>query len=155
MAAMEWKELLPILRKERGLTQEELATALGISRQAVSKWEKGQAVPSADNLLALSRVYEMTVEELYQKRDGQSSERPADNGEQESETPSVRRSYKKFVIPGIIACACIGVLLWGKLTNSMALATGFLIYVAVLAFGGLLVYAALIVIIKIWKDIKK
>ena len=155
MAAMEWKEILPILRKERGLTQAELAAALGISRQAVSKWEKGQAIPSADNLLALSRVYEMTVEELYQKRDGQSAERPADNGEQETALPVARHSYKKFVIPGIIVCACIGVLLLGKLTHSRTLSKVFLSFVAVLILWGLCACALLMVIIKIWKDIKK
>lgn len=42
------------LRKEKGLTQEALADRLGVSRQAIGKWESGQAIPSIDNLLELS-----------------------------------------------------------------------------------------------------
>ena len=45
------------LRKQHGLSQEELAARLGLSRQAVSKWERAEASPDTDNLILLSRVY--------------------------------------------------------------------------------------------------
>ena len=45
------------LRKERGFSQEELAARIGISRQAVSKWERAEAAPDTDNLILLSRLY--------------------------------------------------------------------------------------------------
>ena len=52
------------LRKEAGLTQEQLAKALGISYQAVSKWETGAAEPSTSNLLALAKLYGVDAGEL-------------------------------------------------------------------------------------------
>ena len=52
------------LRTERGLSQEALAEALNVSRQAVAKWERGTSLPSTANLLALSRIFGCSVSEL-------------------------------------------------------------------------------------------
>ncbi len=52
------------LRKEAGLSQEELAEALNVSRQAVSRWEKGSVVPDANNLLQISDLFDVTVDYL-------------------------------------------------------------------------------------------
>ena len=52
------------LRKQHGLSQEELADQLGVSRQAVSKWERGEASPDTDNLIELARIYGMSLDEL-------------------------------------------------------------------------------------------
>lgn len=52
------------IRKEKGLSQEELANRLKISRQAVSKWERGEASPDTDNLIELSKFYDMSLDEL-------------------------------------------------------------------------------------------
>lgn len=52
------------LRKQRGMSQEELAAKLGVSRQAVSKWERGEASPDTYNLIQLARAYGMTLDEL-------------------------------------------------------------------------------------------
>jgi len=57
------------LRKQHGLSQEELAAKLGISRQAVSKWERAEASPDTDNLILLSRVYGVSVDELLRTED--------------------------------------------------------------------------------------
>lgn len=57
------------LRKEHGLSQEELAAKLGISRQAVSKWERAEASPDTDNLILLSRVYGVSIDELLRTED--------------------------------------------------------------------------------------
>ena len=51
---MHFGEKLVMLRKARGMTQEQLAAALSISRQAVSKWELGEAVPETENIVQLS-----------------------------------------------------------------------------------------------------
>lgn len=157
---MEWKELLPRLRKERGLSQAELAEKLEISRQAVSRWETGQSTPSADNLIALSKVYGMTVEELYTHFDPAGTEEtdpepPAERETAKAGIPGTGRSRKKRIAAGIVVCICGGILLWGKLTNSMAVTKTFFASVAVLAFWGLLAYAALIIIIKFGRNIKK
>lgn len=52
------------LRKENGLSQEELADKLGISRQAVSKWERAEASPDTDNLICLAKLYGVSLDEL-------------------------------------------------------------------------------------------
>ena len=50
------------LRKEKGFSQEELADKLGISRQAVSKWERAEASPDTDNLILLARLYDVSLD---------------------------------------------------------------------------------------------
>lgn len=52
------------LRRGCGMSQEELADKLGISRQAVSKWERAEASPDTDNLIALAALYGVTLDEL-------------------------------------------------------------------------------------------
>jgi len=59
-----FQENLIRARKARGMTQEELAARLSISRQAVSKWESGTADPSTSNLLALAKLFGVSAEEL-------------------------------------------------------------------------------------------
>ena len=61
---MEFNEKLQELRKSRGLTQEELAEALFVSRTAVSKWESGRGYPSIDSLKEISRYFSVTIDEL-------------------------------------------------------------------------------------------
>ena len=61
---MEFHEKLQELRKSRGLTQEELAEALYVSRTAVSKWESGRGYPSIDSLKEISKYFSVTVDEL-------------------------------------------------------------------------------------------
>lgn len=52
------------LRRARGYSQEELADRIGISRQSVSKWERAEASPDTDNLIALARLYGVSLDEL-------------------------------------------------------------------------------------------
>lgn len=52
------------LRKEKGLSQEALAAKLGVSRQAISKWERAEASPDTDNLIALADIYGITLDAL-------------------------------------------------------------------------------------------
>lgn len=61
---MELNERLAQLRKEHGLSQNDLAEKLNVSRQAISRWEQGLAMPSSDNLIYLSRLYGITLDEL-------------------------------------------------------------------------------------------
>ena len=63
-AGVEPSEKLQELRKNRGLTQEELAEALYVSRTAVSKWESGRGYPSIDSLKELSAYFSVTIDEL-------------------------------------------------------------------------------------------
>jgi len=57
-------ETIKAYRMERNMTQEFVAESLGVSRQAVSKWEMGTSDPSTSNLLALAKLYGVSAEEL-------------------------------------------------------------------------------------------
>lgn len=61
---MELGEKLQELRKQRGLTQEELAAALFVSRTAISKWESGRGYPSIDSLRAISHFFSVSIDNL-------------------------------------------------------------------------------------------
>lgn len=61
---MNLPEKLVLLRKQKGLTQLELAEKLNVSRQAISRWEVGTAAPSTDNLKELSNLYDVSVDYL-------------------------------------------------------------------------------------------
>ena len=61
---MEFNEKLQELRKQKRLTQEELAQALFVSRTAVSKWESGRGYPSIDSLKEISKYFSVTIDEL-------------------------------------------------------------------------------------------
>lgn len=61
---MEFHEKLQELRKNKGLTQEELAEALYVSRTAVSKWESGRGYPSIDSLKELSKYFAVSIDDL-------------------------------------------------------------------------------------------
>lgn len=61
---MEFSEKLQTLRKQKELTQEELAQALFVSRTAISKWESGKGYPSIDSLKEISKYFSVTIDEL-------------------------------------------------------------------------------------------
>lgn len=61
---MEFNEKLQNLRKQKGLTQEELAEVLYVSRTAISKWESGRGYPSIDSLKEISKFFSVTIDEL-------------------------------------------------------------------------------------------
>ena len=61
---MEFNEKLQLLRKQRGMTQEELAETLFVSRAAVSKWESGRGYPNIDSLKAIAQHFSVTIDEL-------------------------------------------------------------------------------------------
>ena len=61
---MTFKEKLVILRKMRGLTQDDFASAVGVSRQAVYKWESGQSYPEVPKLLEIKNLFNISIDEL-------------------------------------------------------------------------------------------
>ena len=61
---MEFNEKLQELRKQKGLTQEELAEKLYVSRTAISKWESGRGYPNIDSLKEIAKFFSVTVDEL-------------------------------------------------------------------------------------------
>ena len=61
---MEFNKKLQELRKQNGLTQEELAASLYVSRTAISKWESGRGYPNIESLKAIAKFFSVTVDEL-------------------------------------------------------------------------------------------
>lgn len=61
---MEFHEKLQELRKQKGLTQEELAGILSVSRTAISKWESGRGYPNIDSLKAIAKYFSVTIDQL-------------------------------------------------------------------------------------------
>ncbi|MDR0917073.1 MAG: helix-turn-helix domain-containing protein [Oscillospiraceae bacterium] len=82
---------LVALRKEHGYSQETLAEKLGISRQAVSKWERAESAPDVDNLILLARLYGVTLDTLL-SGDGELPEAEVyERGTDDEVSPSVKR----------------------------------------------------------------
>lgn len=105
---MEIKEKLVDLRKEKGLTQLAVAEKLDVSRQAISRWESGMALPSTDNLRCLSSLYEVPIDYLLKE----DSKRKSDS-DNEPAPDKIRHKNKKTV--ALIAAALVGVLAIGIL----------------------------------------
>lgn len=55
---------IKFFRKKKGYTQEQIAERIGVSRQAVAKWERGDALPDIENIVALADLFEVTVDSL-------------------------------------------------------------------------------------------
>ena len=89
------------LRKEKGYSQEQLAEELGISRQAVSKWERAESSPDTDNLICLAKLYGISLDELLatDKTVEEIREDVILNGQKESiendTNESISKSYNK------------------------------------------------------------
>lgn len=92
---MEFNDKLLQLRKQKNLTQEELAEALYISRTAVSKWESGRGYPTIDSLKAISQLFSVSIDDLL------SSEELVSLVETESKEKTRRFSDMVF---GILDC---------------------------------------------------
>lgn len=61
-------ENLLVLRKRQGLSQEDVAERIGVSRQAVAKWEAGETIPDLTNSIALAKMYDVTLDDLVNYR---------------------------------------------------------------------------------------
>lgn len=66
---MKFQEKLQVLRKEKGISQEKLAELIGVSRQAVAKWEVGQSTPDLENLITLSDLFMVSIDKLVKDYD--------------------------------------------------------------------------------------
>lgn len=64
---MLFNEKLKMLRKGKGLTQEDLAEKINVSRQAITKWESGEGIPDIENLKQISILFDVTIDELVKE----------------------------------------------------------------------------------------
>ena len=85
------------LRKKNGLSQEELADKLGLSRQAVSKWERAESSPDTDNLICLAKLYNVSLDDLLQtSQDVEEIKEEVREKESEKEESSLRELKDKL-----------------------------------------------------------
>ena len=99
---MDFCQKLQHLRKQKGITQEELARALYVSRTAVSKWESGRGYPSIDSLKAIAAYFCITVDELLS---GEQVLCIAENDKKQS------KSRMHDLVFGLLDCAALLVLI--------------------------------------------
>ena len=97
---MELYEKLYELRRASGMSQEELAEKLGVSRQAVSKWESGATQPELSKLIELSKLYSVSVDELlsleHAKPEQDAAESPVQSNAEKA--PAEKLSFRDFCI---------------------------------------------------------
>lgn len=111
---MTFSEKLLRLRKREGLSQEELALYLNVSRQAVSRWEQGTAMPDAGNLVKLKERFGVSVDWLLEDAQGWEvlSEREAVTAAETAvPAPQIRKSVLPWAIP--LGVSGFGLLLFG------------------------------------------
>ena len=67
---MTFAEKLKSIRKQAGMSQEKLAEKLGVSRQAVTKWETDAGIPDIENIMAISALFDLSIDELLSNEKG-------------------------------------------------------------------------------------
>ena len=113
------------LRKKNGLSQEELANRLGLSRQAVSKWERAESSPDTDNLICLAKLYGVSLDELLntdqsveeirtevREKEEEREKAASGNGEATGPSPEEKKRAKAFdtadaVATGVLYLAAV------------------------------------------------
>ena len=153
---MEFHEKLQELRKQKGMTQEELAKELYVSRTAVSKWESGRGYPGIDSLKAIAAFFSVTVDQLL------STDQVLTIAEEETQKPE--RGFRALV-PGMLDL-CAGLVLFlplfaergvdGVRAVSLLSLTAVSLYLRVL-YGGLvaaLVVTGLLTLVLQGRDVK-
>ncbi|MCD8006733.1 MAG: helix-turn-helix domain-containing protein [Oscillospiraceae bacterium] len=116
---MALSEKLYTLRKKSGLSQEQLAERLGVSRQAISKWESGNSIPESDKLVAISNYFNVSLDYLLKDDEPSGVALSTD----ETVTPTTNRAQW---ILGIVACmgGAICLIVWGLLSILSPTASG-------------------------------
>lgn len=127
---MELNEKLQELRKNKGLTQEELAAALYVSRTAVSKWKSGRGLPSIDSLKQISAFFDVSIDDLL------SADKALSLAEQENKAS--QRSFCDLLLGISDLCAILLILLplYPRVDGKTVYAVDFLTYARTAAFSG-------------------
>lgn len=96
------------LRKKSGLSQEQLAEALNVSRQSVSKWESGLSMPESEKLIAISEYFGVTLD--YLMKDGEEASPEKESGEK----PEAKARW----VSGLLICVAgaVGLIVWGLIS---------------------------------------
>ena len=102
---MTFGEKLTRLRKREGLSQEALAERLGVSRQAVSRWEQSAALPDAAKLLPCAKLFSVNVEWLLDDARGWEDQAQSAEPAQETETRAAHENRLWYIAGGVVTGA--------------------------------------------------
>ena len=121
------------LRKQRGMSQEALGDALGVSRQAVSKWEGDNGIPELDTLIAMSRLFEVTVGQLLGVEEPGEQKSEAANESDENKEDQVEAVLRRYVEQTTQKDECSWFERWGKtVTEAIVVTTVFIVMFSML-----------------------
>ena len=126
---MEFHEQLLELRKNNGLTQEELAEALYVSRTAISKWESGRGYPNIDSLKEISRYFSVSIDDLL------SSEKLLSIAEKENKTNIQNICHLLFGIVDLFSFVLIFLPLYPNMVNGFIYSVNLLSYTQTTPFN--------------------
>lgn len=104
---MDLQTKLTSLRKQKRLTQLDLAEKLNVSRQAISRWEVGAAVPSTDNLKVLSELYEVSVDYLLNDDNDDPTVRESWKTAEQRAEPKGKNSAVAWICAAVLAVALL------------------------------------------------
>lgn len=136
---MEFNEKLQQLRKQRGLTQEELAEAIYVSRTAISKWESGRGYPNIESLKALSKFFAVSIDELL------TGEKILDIAEEENKFRISRIKSLVFAILDISGLLFLFLPLFGEKSDNAFVAVSLLNTVYIESYL-LFIYISLVIL---------
>lgn len=139
VVTLNFKENLKKLRKEKNISQEQLAEKLNISRQAISKWESGKAYPDIDNLILLRDIFNVSLDELIvnEKADKEksinqeeyvSSDNKDSYDEEDEDEDSVNLMLGGFII-GTGVGVITGNFMWGTAGTFIGMGIGYVLEV--------------------------
>lgn len=110
---MELSEKLYTLRRKKGLSQEQLAQSLGVSRQAISKWESGQSLPESSTLVVISEYFNVSLDYLLKSKE--SLEPKVQNTNDVKIEKSKDKSKTLLgVVLSVLGSACL--IIWGLIS---------------------------------------
>lgn len=103
------------LRKRHGFSQEALAEKMGVSRQAISKWERGESSPDTDTLIELAKLYEVSLDELVGHKQTSAAEPTPDKTKTENKQnekgkklyPELSTKLLKFPFPLVVTAVYV------------------------------------------------
>ncbi len=139
---MDFSEKLLTLRKANNLTQEELAEKLDVSRQSVSKWESGQAVPEPEKIVALSAVFHVTTDYLLKSSEIDDLSVKTEMLERQQQSMLIREQKRRRVFECVMYSIAVYMIyfaiyfighfhFWEWVANPSVMFAGFLIATAI------------------------
>lgn len=139
---MKFEEKLMALRKKSGMSQEELADRLGVSRQAISRWGLGSTLPDAPNLLKLSDLFGVSVDYLLRDEYDEEQQSPPMNAKA-PEVMAKERGKRKWYLVASLAWALAGVAFLIAAIDRMSI-----------HLVGLVFVDAILAVVFLWKYLK-